>query len=336
MIVKSTLKTTLKNYTEICEAPRAKRGEGGRAKLAGGSLTAAIIKAMQAGDELADPEHPGLRVRCISLKPKGSSGKPVIQSVFFYRYRNTSGALRQVEIGVMGDKTLTTIRKEWRLRAAVRNGNDPREAEKDEKKHVAAKHQADMLRILSVMDVVEHYLTEKVEKRRKPKGAAETRRLLMQVIRFGSWIAAQRRKNKAHGRRHALLPKGVGDVADLPAHSFTRVMAHELLRAFGESAPRSGGMARQELRACWRYAIAVGRLDGPSPFEKLEGGRDDDLGGGALVSNSKRDVVLTKDEAGALLRWMAEPGTYSRTVRDALELVRTYGPAIWRSLRNTQ
>ncbi len=316
------VKTTLKKHTEICEAPRAQRGEGGRAKLAGGSLTAAIIKAMRARDELADPEHPGLRVRCVSLKPKGASGKPVIQSVFFYRYRNASGALRQVEIGVMGDKTLTTIRKEWEdLRAAVRNGKDPREVEKDEKKHVAAKNKIDMLRILSVIDVVEHYLTEKVEKRRKPKGAAETRRLLMQVIRFASWIAAQRRKDKAHGRRRALLPKGVGDVADLPAQDFIRVMAHELLRALGESAPRSGGMARQELRACWRYAIAVGRLDGPSPFEKLEGGKDDDLGGGALVSNSKRDVVLSKEEAGALLRWMAEPGTYSRTVRDALELV---------------
>ena len=39
----------------------AKRGT---AKLHGKALTLAIIKAMQPGDELADPEHPGLRVRC--------------------------------------------------------------------------------------------------------------------------------------------------------------------------------------------------------------------------------------------------------------------------------
>lgn len=304
-------RTTPAVYTDSESGP-AKRGEGGRAKLAGKSLTALVIKAMQPGDELADPEHPGLRVRC----PK--SGRPV----FFYRYRNPAGALRQVEIGVLGDKTLATIRKEWEdLRDAVRNGKDPREAKKTEKQNAVAERKAQKQRILTVADVVEQYLTEKVEKRRKAKGAAETRRLLAQVIRFSSWLADQKEKDKAAGRRRAKLPKGIGDVADLPAQSFTRVMAHELLRAFGENAPRSGGMARQELRACWRYAIAVGRLAAPSPFEKLEGGSDDDLGGGALVSNSKRDRALSREEAGQLLRWMAQPHTYSRTVSDALELV---------------
>lgn len=300
------------------------RGEGGRAKLAGRSLTAVIIKGMAPGDELADPEHPGLRVRCVSLKAKDATGKPAVQAVFFYRYRSSEGALRQVTIGVLGPKTLASIRKEWEeLRARVRNGDDPRQAEIAEKqKAVTARRQA-ATRALTVEDVVEQYLSEKVDQRRKAKGAGEARRLLNQVIRFNSWLASPRATGKVAGRRRPKLPNGIGDVAHLPADQFTRVMAHELLRAFGENAPRSGGMARQELRACWRYGIAVGRLNGPSPFEKLQGGQDDDLGGGGLVAASRRDRVLSRDEVGLLLRWMSDPapGKYSKTVSDALEVV---------------
>jgi integrase len=113
----------------------------------------------------------------------------------------------------------------------------------------------------------------------------------------------------------------VVDVADLPALEFTRDKAHDLLVEFGKTAPRSGGMARQELRAAWRHAIASGKLPGPSPFEKMAVGSKDTFGGGALVANSKRERHLAGDEVGALLRWMAEPRSYSRTVGDALELV---------------
>ena len=34
----------------------------------------------------------------------------------------------------------------------------------------------------------------------------------------------------------------------------------------------------------------------------------------------KRQRVLDAEEAGLLLRWMHEPSTYSRSVRDALEI----------------
>lgn len=288
----------------------ANRGEGGRAKLKGKALTDRIIKAMRPGDELADPEHPGLRVRC----PR--NGLPV----FFYRYR-IGGSLRQIEVGVLSGMTLVEIRSKWaNLRAEVRNGKDPQGAKIQAKQQKEAALKAEKQKALTVGDVVEQYLSELVEPKRKPKGAAETRRLLTQLINFDSWLHAQREKDKAAGRRRPKLPKGVGDVAGIPATSFTRAMAHNLLLAFGESAPRSGGMARQELRSCWRFAIDAGRLPGPSPFEK-SGSGDDNFGGGMLKSNSKRERALTKEDAGALLRWIAEPGTYSRTVGDALELV---------------
>lgn len=66
---------------------------------------------MNPGDVLADPEHPGLRVRC--------AGE---QRVFYYRYKNPGSALRQVEIGVLRAMKLTEIRAEWQgLEDAVRS-----------------------------------------------------------------------------------------------------------------------------------------------------------------------------------------------------------------------
>lgn len=309
------MKTTLASYTEASRPL-------GRAKLAGKSLTATIIKGMAVGEELADPEHPGLRVRC--NRKKGKVGKEdSVQHVFFYRYRNASGALRQVEIGVLGPtKKLTDIRSEWQgMKDAVRNGQDPRAIAKAERQRVVAERRAEQVRALTVGNVIEQYLSELVEKKRKAKGAAETRRMLQQLIRLGTWAAEQRARDKAAGRRRLVLPKGARDVADLPAAEFTRSMAHDLLRVFGESAPRVAGMARQELRGAWRYAITAGRIEGPSPFEKVAGAAKDDFGGGALVSVSKRERWLSKEEVGSLLRWMDEPSAYSRTVHDALELV---------------
>ncbi len=283
----------------------------GRAKLAGGSLSPAVLKGMAHGDELADPERPGLRVRRVHDR-----------RVFGYRYRNPVGALRQVEVGVLGPKTLAQLHVEWeRLRDVVRGGGDPRAQKKADKETKVREAKAAVARVLTVGDIVDQYLQEGVEKSRKAKGAAETRRLLEQLIRFGTWTAAQRERDKTAGRRRKALPKGVRDVADVSALEFTRQQAHELLVAFGESAPRAAAMARQELRGAWRYAIAAGRLIGPSPFEKVPGAKLDEFGGRGLVNSSKRERALSAEEAGALLRWMAEPGTYSRTVRDALELV---------------
>lgn len=305
-------KTTLKNYTEPTR---------GRTKLAAAkkTLTHMIIDAMVPGEELADPEHPGLRVRCVA-------GKPKHRRIFTYRYRNSAGALRQVEVGVLGSEfTLTDIRTRWQaLQRRVRNGEDPRELEKAETAKKTAEHKAvlDAKKVeeLTVERVVERYLIEKVEATRKTKGALETRRMLTQLINFATWAAAQEVK-RASGRRRSKLPKDVKDVAKIPAASFTREMAHDLLLAYGETAPRAGGMARQELRGAWRYAMDAGFLSGPSPFEKVPGAKDDNLGGGGLVAHSSRDRHLTNAETASLLRWMSQPSTYSRAVRDALELV---------------
>lgn len=309
-----TSETTLKAHSAAPRGTATLRAEGK-------SLTLATLRAMVPGDELADPEHPGLRVRCVA-------GEPTHRLVFFYRYRNPAGALRQVEVGVFGaDLTLTGIRARWEaLRDRVRNGGDPREEAKATRAQAVAKVEevkaAEKAEALTVERVIERYLVERVEPSRKTKGAMECRRMLTQLINFATWTAAQKTKT-ATGRRRSKLPQGVVDVAKLPAARFTREKAHDLLLAYGATAPRAGGMARQELRAAWRYGVDAGFLEAPSPFEKLAGAsgrKGDSFGGAALKSVSKKDRVLSPAEAGALLRWMREPGTYSRTARDALEL----------------
>jgi hypothetical protein len=51
-------------------------------------LTPRIIADLRAGEECADPDHPGLRVRRTNAA-----------RVFFYRYRARDGALREIKLG---------------------------------------------------------------------------------------------------------------------------------------------------------------------------------------------------------------------------------------------
>jgi integrase len=135
--------------------------------------------------------------------------------------------------------------------------------------------------------VVERYLEETVEMNRKAKGAAEARRML----------------------ERAIVP-----IAAVPARELTKAQARDVIVRVAATARRVAAMTRQELRACWSYASDQGWVDeGVNPF----GGKD--LGG--RFKASARDRALAGTEAGALLRWMHEPGAYSRTVADALELV---------------
>lgn len=239
-------------------------------------LTPAIIAAMTPGEERGDTKTPGLRVRCLT------DGK---KKVFHYRYRDDAGALRQIKIGNLGAVTLEAAR--WRvleLKVERQRGNDP-QAEKKARREAALAERAKLkIKAYTVADAVEDYLAEVVDRKRKPKGAAEARRMLERAIA----------SNKA-----------------LPMAGITRLQAHDLIKTVAQTAPRLGQMTRQELRACWEHAISVGRAtDNPFLGRTL----------GAIPKIKKQQRVLKVEEVGALLRWMNEPGTYSRTVRDALEL----------------
>lgn len=79
-------------------------------------LTAAIIAYMQPGEERADGQCAGLRVRCLG------SGK----KVFFYRYRSRDDALREIKLGEVGPLTLAKARLAvGRKRLEREQGKDP-------------------------------------------------------------------------------------------------------------------------------------------------------------------------------------------------------------------
>ena len=239
------------------------------------ALTAPIIAAMRPGEELADPKTPGLRVRC------GETAR-----VFFYRYRDKAGALRQIKLGESGALTLSGARDALNEeRAKLTRGGDPLAEKRQGREHAKAeRYKAASLKKSTCAAIVEHYLIE-IERNRKLKGAKEARRMLEQAI---------------------------AGVSDTPADKLTRAQAADIIAAIAKTAPRVAAMTRQELRACWEYALASGRITIGNPFA----GKD--VGG--KFKAKKRKVTLDPVEAGLLLRWMREPSTYSRTVADVLEL----------------
>jgi integrase len=231
---------------------------------------------MQPGDECGDAKEPGLRIRCLS------DGKT---KTFFYRYRDDAGALRQIKVGVLGALTLDQARKRVALLKVDRTrGVDPQAEKRARVATAKAERSKRKMKVYTAADVVQDYLNELVDKNRKPKGAAEVRRM---------------------------LERAISNAGSSPVEGFTRLQAHELIREVAGKAPRLALMIRQELRAAWEHAIDVGRAS-VNPF----------LGKsiGAIPNAKKRQRVLSPDEIGALLRWMQEPATYSRTVRDALEV----------------
>lgn len=70
---------------------------------------------MRPGDECADPDHPGLRIRSTNAV-----------RVFFYRYRASDGALRGIKLGEFDPLTLAEARKSLgRLKLERERGFDP-------------------------------------------------------------------------------------------------------------------------------------------------------------------------------------------------------------------
>lgn len=205
-----------------------------------------------------------------------------------YRYRHPdTGLMKQMKLGAWPALGFSAAVEAWGKARGVRSaGVDVGEQARAGK--AAARAEAVAKRAAEVQTcgwLVEEYLVGVVEPQRKAKGAREARRML----------------------ERAIDPQKA-----TPARSLSREQAHQIVAAITATAPRVAAMTRQELRGAWAYAIDRGLVD-LNPF----------LGrnlGGAIKAN-KGERVLSDAEASALLRWWDEPRTYSRTVRDALELV---------------
>ena len=78
-------------------------------------LARRIIADLRSGDERADSDYPGLRVR-----------RTNVTRMFFYRYRAHEGVLREIRLGEFGPMTLAEARKALgRLKLERERGVDP-------------------------------------------------------------------------------------------------------------------------------------------------------------------------------------------------------------------
>lgn len=205
-----------------------------------------------------------------------------------YRYKIAeTGYMKQVKLGEWPARTFAQAVDEWeKARAARDAGRDPAAEKRTKVKtdRTVAKT-ASLRESMTCAKVVEQYMTELIVPIREEKGMLETRRMLKRAI--------------------ATAPERLAD-------DISREDAHDMILSIAKTAPRVAAMTRQELRAAWEHGITVGRLKGINPFlGKTIGGR---------LNAKKRDRTLDTREIGALLRWFREPGAYSRTVVDALEL----------------
>jgi len=231
-------------------------------------------KALRPGEHIVFEEHPGLRLQATG------AGK-----AWTYRYR-VGPKTRQLKIGAWPAMGVSVAVEAWeRLRSERANGIDPGVMQRAAKQQAAnAAKVLEQAARQTVAWQVSDYLKVVVDPARKPKGAAESRRM---------------------------LTRAVEDWSDTPARELTREQAHQMIAALAD-APRVAAMTRQEMRGAWEHGLSRGAVDTNVFAGRTIGGK---------FKAKARDRHLSDAETAALLSWWEEPGTHSRTVRDALELV---------------
>ncbi len=242
------------------------------------AFDARIAKQLSAGSFLTLPAYPGLRLVAT-----------VTTKTWTYRYRDpATGALKQMTLGRWPGITFPQALAAWEHASGARSvgvsvGDDRRAKRKELR---ASTETLQRRQRSTVARVVQQYVEEVVEPRRKTKGALEVNRMLTRAV--------EKFKNAS-------------------AEELAGEQAHEIVLAVAKTAPRVAAMTRQELRACWAHAIATGQIASANPFLSK-------TIGGALPGYVKRDRCLSREETSALLHWFGQPRAYSRTVADALEL----------------
>ena len=237
-------------------------------------LTAGIIADIKPGEERGDAQCPGLRVRCSALGKK----------VFFYRYRATDGALREIRLGDVGALTLAKARNAaLKKRLEREEGKDPQLDKRKEREQATRERMAERQRGYTVGDLVEEYIKEVLALQKRGSEAA---RLLRRdfVSLFGNRPAIQL-------TRHELQD--------------------ELIRPTLIRHPRKATQLLSRIRCAYAYSLEQGRL--PDLFNPPTLG----IKGASQV---RRKRALTDAELATFLKWLPH-SQYSRAVRESLKLV---------------
>jgi len=194
-------------------------------------LTPRIIADMRAGDECADPDHLGLRVRRTNAA-----------RVFFYRDWASDGALREIKPGEFGPMILAEARKALgRLKLERERGVDPQLQKQQVRTEARRKREAEKLASYTVENLVEDFVVEKLNKQKR---GAEGARLL----------------------RRDLLPK-LGDRA--AAGLTRRELQDEVIRPMLKRAPRGGTYLLSRIRCAYAHAAEQGRIPDDFVFPTL-------------------------------------------------------------------
>jgi integrase len=237
-------------------------------------LTPVIIADLAPGEERGDAQCPGLRVRGLS------SGR----KVFFYRYRGTDGALREIRLGHVGPLTLAKARDAaLKLRVERDQGKDPQLEKRTQRLEAARQREEERKAAYTVTNMCEEYFREVLP---NLKRGDEAKRLL----------------------RVDFMPF----FGDIPAAELTkRQLQDEVIRPKMLKYPRTATQLLSRIRCAYAHAIEQGRL--PEDFVSPTVG----IKSAAAV---RRKRALSDAELATFLKWLPN-SPYSRNVRDSLRLV---------------
>lgn len=253
------------------------------------SFDARAAKLLKPGEHITVPDSPGLRL---------VSGKT--RRTWIYRFKSPqTGQMKQVAIGQWPTMSYAAAVVAWE---ALRN-------QRDEGLQLLspAKEKARSIRTVkpergdTVDDIVQFYLVEHIEKRRKPKGQSEVKRLL-----------------KNH----------VGKLGSKRVAEVTRADAYDLISSL-ESTPVQARAVKQELGAAWDLAIESGRVPEQTPnhWRSVFKGKLRSKGRIRLGRHVSGKRVLSDEELVKLLAWLPN---FSRAMEDVLQLY------LWTAMRGSE
>ncbi len=256
---------------DIVKLPTRKRKHLNTEPLNTKPLTALKVKNHKSGIICDAHPYKGLRLR----------GNKNGTKTWMYRYRSGE-KLKQIKLGTYPGMELTEAREALTEQKKLKEQHqDPRRVARQKKKKAEELEALERKQIFSFSVMVEQYLSERIEKDRKRKGAREVRRL---------------------------LENDLGDLADFPVEEIEPENLHEHILRISERAPDVARVFRSELSRAWRYAINVGRTKTACLINTDTGGK---------LTQGKRERYLEEKELKLLIPWLAN---YSRTVRDILTL----------------
>lgn len=228
-------------------------------------------KLLPAGSHIIVDGAPGLRLTASATR-----------KTWIYRYKSPlDGRMRQIAIGQWPEKSYAAALSQWEeLRQRRDAGEDPAQAKRHGATVAKTKAAIPDPGVYTVARLIEDYLVGHVERHRKPKGQAETRRLCVNYT---------------------------ATIAHKPAAQLARADAFRLLEDLAARAPVLANTLRTELGAAWDYALDAGRLPEETPNWWRQILRGKLRSRGKIVDGEHQGRalrVLDDQEVGVLLRWL--------------------------------